>query len=107
MPAAALLDELTEPWAGDIEFVEETDEQLVKAIRERQADRVRYAAPDRAPLAVLQAGAEAGECVVSVPVSSEGRLELLWYVHEQSVSIDYHRYGNLGRRAAEERAEVL
>ena len=56
---------------------------------------------------VLQAGAEAGECVVSVPVSSEGRLELLWYVQEQSISIDYHRYGNLGQRAAEERAGVL
>jgi RHH-type proline utilization regulon transcriptional repressor/proline dehydrogenase/delta 1-pyrroline-5-carboxylate dehydrogenase len=105
--AVSLLDDLTESWAGDIEFVEETDEQLVKAIRERQADRVRYTAPDRAPLAVLEAAAEAGECVVSVPVSGEGRLELLWYVQEQSISIDYHRYGNLGQRAAEERAGVL
>jgi RHH-type proline utilization regulon transcriptional repressor/proline dehydrogenase/delta 1-pyrroline-5-carboxylate dehydrogenase len=107
IPAAALLEELTESWAGDIEFVEETDEQVVKAIRERQADRVRYAAPDRAPLAVLQAAGEAGGCVVSVPVSGEGRLELLWNLHEQSISIDYHRYGNLGPRAAEERAAVL
>jgi hypothetical protein len=52
----------------------------------------------------LQAAVEAGGCVVSVPVSGEGRLELLWYVQEQSISIDYHRYGNLGQRAAEERA---
>ena len=28
-------------------------------------------------------------------------------VREQSISIDYHRYGNLGRRSAEERADVL
>jgi len=45
--------------------------------------------------------------VVSVPVSAEGRLELLWYVREQSISTDYHRYGNLGMRADEVRAEVL
>jgi RHH-type proline utilization regulon transcriptional repressor/proline dehydrogenase/delta 1-pyrroline-5-carboxylate dehydrogenase len=101
------LEELTESWAGAIEFVEETDEQIVQAIRERQTDRVRYAAPDRVPLAVLQAGNLAGGCVLSTPVSAEGRLELLWYVHEQSVSTDYHRYGNLGLRADEPRAEVL
>ena len=32
------------------------------------------------------------------PVLSEGSLELLWYTEEQSLSIDYHRYGNLGAR---------
>jgi len=79
----------------------------VQALHERQVDRVRYAAPDRASLEVLQAGNEANGCVVSVPVSAEGRLELLWYVREQSISTDYHRYGNLGTRADEERAAVL
>jgi hypothetical protein len=34
-------------------------------------------------------------------------LELLWYVVEQSVSFDYHRYGNLGPRADEPRSPVL
>jgi RHH-type proline utilization regulon transcriptional repressor/proline dehydrogenase/delta 1-pyrroline-5-carboxylate dehydrogenase len=42
-----------------------------------------------------------------VPVVAEGRLECLWYLHEQSLSVDYHRYGNLGRRTGEPRAEVL
>ena len=107
VPGAKMLEELTEWWAGAIEFVEETDEQLAGVIRAGQADRVRYAAPERVPDAVLLAAAEAGGCVVSVPVSASGRLELLWYVREQSISNDYHRYGNLGRRAAEERAEVL
>jgi RHH-type proline utilization regulon transcriptional repressor/proline dehydrogenase/delta 1-pyrroline-5-carboxylate dehydrogenase len=101
------LEELTESWAAAIEFVEETDAQLVQALRERQVDRVRYAAPDRASLEVLQAGNAANGCVVSVPVSAEGRLELLWYVREQSISTDYHRYGNLGIRADEERAAVM
>jgi len=105
--AVKRLEQLTESWAGAIEFVEETDTQLAQAIREGQADRVRYASPDRAPLEVLQAGNVANGCVVSVPVSAEGRLELLWYVREQSISTDYHRYGNLGIRADEARAEVL
>jgi RHH-type proline utilization regulon transcriptional repressor/proline dehydrogenase/delta 1-pyrroline-5-carboxylate dehydrogenase len=56
---------------------------------------------------VLAAGNLANGCVVSVPVSAEGRLELLWYLREQSISTDYHRYGNLGARADEARAEVF
>jgi RHH-type transcriptional regulator, proline utilization regulon repressor / proline dehydrogenase / delta 1-pyrroline-5-carboxylate dehydrogenase len=55
---------------------------------------------------VLRAGNEMGACVNGRAVSGEGRLELLWYVREQSISTDYHRYGNLGVRAAETRAEV-
>jgi len=106
-PDVTLLERLTESWAGDIEFIEETDAQLVQAIGEQRTDRVRYAAPDRVSLEVLQAGNQAGGMVVSVPVSGEGRLELLWYVQEQSISTDYHRYGNLGLRADEARAEVL
>jgi RHH-type proline utilization regulon transcriptional repressor/proline dehydrogenase/delta 1-pyrroline-5-carboxylate dehydrogenase len=104
--AVQRLEQLTEPWAGAIEFVEESDAQLAQAIGEGQVDRVRYAAPDRASLEVLRAGNAANGCVVSVPVSAEGRLELLWYVREQSISTDYHRYGNLGLRADEPRAEV-
>jgi RHH-type proline utilization regulon transcriptional repressor/proline dehydrogenase/delta 1-pyrroline-5-carboxylate dehydrogenase len=103
----SLLEEVTDAWAGAIEFVEERDEQLIQAMCERQVDRLRYAGAERVPVGVLQAAAEAGIPVISAPVSAEGRLELLWYVQEQSVSIDYHRYGNLGSRAEEERAEVL
>jgi len=105
--ALTLLDELTEAWAGDIEFIEESDEHLNQAIRGGQCDRIRYAMPDRAPQNVLQAAFETGACVVSVPVSAEGRLESLWYLHEQSISIDYHRYGNLGIRASDSRVSVL
>ena len=105
--SATLLDELTESWAGAIEFIEETDVQLAAKIRGGQTERVRFSTPDRVPLEVLCAGNEAGRCVVSMPVSGEGRLEMLWYVREQSISTDYHRYGNLGLRANEQRSEVL
>jgi RHH-type proline utilization regulon transcriptional repressor/proline dehydrogenase/delta 1-pyrroline-5-carboxylate dehydrogenase len=106
LPAVGRLAELTGSWAGAIEFVEESDAQLAEVIRGGQVDRVRYAAPGRASLEVLRAGNAAHGCVVSVPVSAEGRLELLWYLREQSISTDYHRYGNLGSRADEARADV-
>lgn len=99
----ALLDELTDPWAGSIEFVEETEAELAAVIRGRHTDRIRYASPDRVPVEVRIAAGEAGVCVCDTPVLAEGRIELLWYVLEQSVSVDYHRYGNLGVRANEER----
>jgi RHH-type transcriptional regulator, proline utilization regulon repressor / proline dehydrogenase / delta 1-pyrroline-5-carboxylate dehydrogenase len=106
-PALKLLEQMTESWAAAIEFVEESDEELAGIVRQRQTDRVRYAAPDRVPRGVLEAAGESGVCVVSKPVLTEGRVELLWYLQEQSLSIDYHRYGNLGTRAGEPRADVL
>jgi RHH-type proline utilization regulon transcriptional repressor/proline dehydrogenase/delta 1-pyrroline-5-carboxylate dehydrogenase len=106
-PALKLLEEITESWAAAIEFVEETDEELAGIVRQRQTDRVRYAAPDRVSQPVLEAAGESGVCVVSRSVLTEGRVELLWYLQEQSLSLDYHRYGNLGTRSGEQRAEVL
>jgi RHH-type proline utilization regulon transcriptional repressor/proline dehydrogenase/delta 1-pyrroline-5-carboxylate dehydrogenase len=106
LPGLALLEELTEPWAGAIEFIEETDAELARVIREGGTERVRYAAPGRLPTSVFEAAREAGLFVASAPVLAEGRIELLWYLREQSISRDYHRYGNLGERAGERRADV-
>ena len=106
-PDLRLIEDLSGFWAGAIEFVEEDDAQLAAIIRERQTDRVRYAGPDRAPEIVQRAAGETGICLASQPVAMEGRLELLRYVQEQSISFDYHRYGNLGSRADETRAAVV
>lgn len=97
----------TEDWAGAIEFVEEGDAELSDAISQHETDRVRYAAPDRVPEIVRRAAAEAQVYIADAPVLAEGRVELLWYVQEQSVSFDYHRYGNLGARAGENRAPLV
>ncbi len=105
--ALEALEELTRAWAEGIEFVEESDETLAQVIRDGQAERVRYAAPDRVPPVILDAVRETGSYVARVPVLAEGRVELLWYLREQSISYDYHRYGNLGPRTDEERAAVL
>lgn len=86
--------------------VEESDEDLAASIRQGNVNRVRYASPDRVPMVVRRAAAETQTFIADAPVLSEGRIELLWYVQEQSVSFDYHRYGNLGARAAESRAPI-
>jgi RHH-type proline utilization regulon transcriptional repressor/proline dehydrogenase/delta 1-pyrroline-5-carboxylate dehydrogenase len=101
------LKELTKPWAGAVEFVEETAEELAAAVRARQTERIRYAAPDRVEQVVQAASAETGLYLAAEPVSLVGRRELLWYVQEQSISFDYHRYGNLGVREGEPRAAIL
>lgn len=97
----------TEDWAAAIEFIEESDEELAKAITRRDTDRVRYAATNRVPEIVRRAAAETQTFIADAPVLAEGRVELLWYVQEQSLSFDYHRYGNLGARAGETRAPLV
>ncbi len=103
-PAVRTLDELTDSWAGDIEFIEESTAQLGAAIRAGEVERVRFAASDRVAAELRSAAAESGVYLADAPVLREGRLELLWSLREQSISHDYHRYGNLGARAAELRA---
>jgi RHH-type proline utilization regulon transcriptional repressor/proline dehydrogenase/delta 1-pyrroline-5-carboxylate dehydrogenase len=103
-PSAAVL---RSAWGGNGRVVEETDEQLIAAIKAGEVKRLRYAAAQRVPQPVLKAVTENDISVASVPVSAQGRLELLWYLSEQSISIDFHRYGNLGLRVDEKRADVL
>ncbi len=100
------LHEATEGLAAGIEFIEESDDDLTIAIRKGETDRVRYAAASHVPENVRRAAAETQVFIADASVLAEGRIELLWYVQEQSVSFDYHRYGNLGTRAKEERAPL-
>ena len=107
-PAVKLLDALTHGWAAGIEFVEENDEQLTALLRQMPPcpdERIRFAAPSRVPPVLRTAAAASGQYLADEPVLAEGRVELLWYVREQTISHDYHRYGNLGARGAETRLE--
>ena len=100
-----LIEALTREWAADLEFIEESDEELVEAIQAGQVDRVRFASAANVPVAVRKAAEERFIYIADSPTSPCGRVELLWYVREQSLCVDYHRYGNLGFRATEDRAE--
>ena len=100
------LRELTAEWTAPVAFVEESDAELADRIRAAETDRVRFAAPERVPETVFRAAAESGVYLARAPVLVHGRVELLWYVREQSISIDYHRYGNLSVREAERRTAV-
>ena len=84
-----------EDWSEFAEIISEPDIN--------QFDRLRYAAPERVPEAIRRAANEACIYIADTPVLNEGRLELLWYTEEQSLSNDFHRYGNLGARANEKR----
>ncbi|TWU29285.1 proline dehydrogenase family protein [Bythopirellula polymerisocia] len=105
-PFVKLLDDLTDSWAGAIEFVEESDSELAQALREGHIDRLRFTRPERVPFPLRTAAALNGDYLADTPVCPHGRVELLWYFQEQSLSHLYHRYGNLGARSEEERAPV-
>jgi RHH-type proline utilization regulon transcriptional repressor/proline dehydrogenase/delta 1-pyrroline-5-carboxylate dehydrogenase len=102
-----LLHDLTESWAGDIEFLEQSDDELTEMIEWGGVARIRYAEASRVPMQVRRAVVGRFIHIADAPVLSVGRIELLWYVQEQSISRDYHRYGNLGSRAAEPRKPTL
>jgi RHH-type proline utilization regulon transcriptional repressor/proline dehydrogenase/delta 1-pyrroline-5-carboxylate dehydrogenase len=101
------LDQWTESWGGAIELLEQSDTELIASLKQHKDLRIRYADRGRVPLEIRQFAAKSGQWMADVPVASEGRVELLWYLREQSVSYDYHRYGNLGRRAAETRTPLV
>jgi RHH-type proline utilization regulon transcriptional repressor/proline dehydrogenase/delta 1-pyrroline-5-carboxylate dehydrogenase len=90
----AWLEAATADWGAAAEFVTESDAALARRLE--AGDRWRFADRDRVPMRVRREAAERFATVVDEPVLGEGRLELLWYLREQSVSHDYHRYGNLG-----------
>jgi RHH-type proline utilization regulon transcriptional repressor/proline dehydrogenase/delta 1-pyrroline-5-carboxylate dehydrogenase len=105
-PSLVLLRERAESPAAGFAVVEETDAALAALVRDGGTARVRYADPSRVPEPVRRAAAEAGLHLATAPVLAVGRIELLHYLREQSLCIDYHRYGNLGARALEPRAPV-
>lgn len=74
-----------------------TDSDLIAMVPRVQ--RIRYAAPGRVPAEVSRAAAKTGFYIARAKVVMEGRIELLQYFREQSISDSYHRYGNLGERA--------
>jgi RHH-type proline utilization regulon transcriptional repressor/proline dehydrogenase/delta 1-pyrroline-5-carboxylate dehydrogenase len=74
----------------------ESDHEL--SVRLSEIERVRYAHHDRVPEVMHKAAAKLGKHISRNVPLAEGRIEMLRYLREQSLSADYHRYGNLAER---------
>lgn len=96
------------PWAQltpHLRCTEESEETFLRRVREGAFTRVRVV--EHPSQKLLEAAAEAATHVADSPVLANGRFELLHYLREVSLSIDYHRYGNLGLRESEKRKPIL
>jgi RHH-type proline utilization regulon transcriptional repressor/proline dehydrogenase/delta 1-pyrroline-5-carboxylate dehydrogenase len=79
----------------------EDETTLVKAMRSVQ--RIRFLQPPSAW--VYEAVAEDAFYIATEPFIEHGRIELMHYFIEQSISDSYHRYGNLGLRGLMQKGE--
>jgi RHH-type proline utilization regulon transcriptional repressor/proline dehydrogenase/delta 1-pyrroline-5-carboxylate dehydrogenase len=78
----------------------ESEETLASRVREGEVKRIRMIGNPGAVLALSPCD------ILTGPVLASGRLELLHYLREVSISIDYHRYRNLGDREQEKRSPL-
>ncbi|MES2345502.1 MAG: proline dehydrogenase family protein [Chlamydiota bacterium] len=89
----------------EIHFTEESEDQFLKSIKECAFKRIRLISlPSDA---LINAAAQTTTYLAVAPVLANGRFELLHFLREIAISIDYHRYGNLGVREGELRTPVL
>lgn len=88
-----------------LHFIEESAERFAERVKQGAYSRIRLiSSPDAA---LFHSAAASACCIAYSPVLANGRFELLHYLREISISIDYHRYGNLGLREGELRKEIL
>jgi RHH-type proline utilization regulon transcriptional repressor/proline dehydrogenase/delta 1-pyrroline-5-carboxylate dehydrogenase len=93
-------------WSGlaehpTITAVTESESDLIERLRSSDGvERLRVLDP--VSLRVRTAAHEAGAAVIDAPVLAVGRLELRWYLREQTVARVVHRYGNVMERAGTE-----
>jgi RHH-type proline utilization regulon transcriptional repressor/proline dehydrogenase/delta 1-pyrroline-5-carboxylate dehydrogenase len=88
-----------------LKIVQEDESTLVKRMQEGKIQRIRLVGEGSRTL--KEAAAAASIHLIDAPVLANGRLELLHYLREISISADYHRYGNLGFRDGELRSPIL
>ncbi len=88
-----------------LEVVRESESCFIDRINSGAVNRIRLLSPPSESLE--SALADSAVNVHRDPVLANGRLELLNYLREISISKDYHRYGNLGEREDEERSPSL
>lgn len=81
---------------GDV-VVREDEKQFVACFKDVQ--RVLYADESRISDFIFEQASKIAKFIVRAKPLMDGRLELLNFFQEQSISHSYHRYGNIGARA--------
>lgn len=95
-------------WKGTMPsftFIEESEKAFLSRFGKKGCNRVRLNSPPSDEM--RHAAALSGCYLATTPVLANGRFELLNFLREIAISIDYHRYGNLGDRESETRSPVL
>ncbi|GAE22523.1 proline dehydrogenase [Bacteroides pyogenes JCM 10003] len=70
----------------------ESAEEFLKAMPEYE--RIRTCSPN-IPRSMYERAAETNLYIATAPPVKEGRMELIHYIREQSISFEYHRYGSI------------
>lgn len=87
-----------------IKFLQESNEDFEKRVISKSIKRIRFLSKPSEKLEKLLADAAIN--VHREPPLANGRIELLHFLREVSISYDYHRYGNLGIREGEKRTPL-
>ena len=78
-------------------FAQEDKENLIKSMKD--SDRVRYLNQKNIKLDIYESISKDSIHIASEPFIAHGRVELMHFFIEQSISDSYHRYGNLGLKS--------
>jgi RHH-type proline utilization regulon transcriptional repressor/proline dehydrogenase/delta 1-pyrroline-5-carboxylate dehydrogenase len=96
--------EVTDAWRHLMPFFhiqEEGEAAFLERVRRGTFRRVRLLSPTKE--AMVLAASRGFTHLATAPVLATGRFELLHYLREVALSVDYHRYGNVGVREGESR----
>jgi len=91
------LENATELFSSRDALVLQTNHELSKSLH--KYDRIIYSDISKVHEEIFQSASNSLTFIVRQKPMMEGRLELLNYFIEQSISHSYHRYGNIGARA--------
>lgn len=89
--------EICQKLALQADFVKENEASFIDKIA--QYERIRYHAKPSMHDRIYKQAAKQAKIIIRDKPLVNGRFELLYYHNEKSLSISYHRYGNLGIRA--------
>ncbi|MCI6989127.1 MAG: bifunctional proline dehydrogenase/L-glutamate gamma-semialdehyde dehydrogenase [Campylobacter sp.] len=75
-------------------LIKQSDKEFANSVE--NFERIRYSGESDE---IYKSAAKLAKIIIRHKPLLNGRFELLYYFNEKSVSVSYHRYGNLGRRA--------